>query len=966
MDNTTHRHLYRWKRHEDTRIYSRSQRVTTTNDIQDWIKRVEDASNDAAEEVFGYKNWSTKHGFGRQQALETQQQLRDHDETVSEAQELLNQWMNEKVQLESELNTSDEAWNHSGLEAEVKKEWDNLLEDNLGVWQRGYNSHRSTDPYSNIYEMEDKDAVDMVLHNLMGKEVIKDCVLKNLSQQNGNKSDPKTKMELRQKQVKENRERKQAELEKRLRDRQTKKEALFEAKQILLKEEKEKAKKMKREEMEIQKEMAKIRKEMQEEKRQTEEAKVRLRLEKDKKTKLDQEGRSQQLVQSLREEEQKAQEEEKRREFMRKMKQLQIRQVAVNLKILQRHFSAWYSLVLERHMKMGKAKAISDWRCVVKVWNGWKSYTRSRRVEEETRRYQSDVQETYRKSQKADEHHKKTVLSKCFESWQFWVQEKQDQRQLEEAQSQTRHKMMAFLEAAAAGRLWNNDEAEEAKREKENGHGDYNGSRPDSAMRKLVMSCSSPPIVKRTSSLSSPSTGRSSPVSKLKGKRLNPRVPTQAWQVTRRHLNLSPEEIARLGDERNNLQLEGEEKPRKRLGKVPWNIPQMAPNLFENRHKAQQKILEQQQKQLKEQQRLIEELRFNQQNQQLQQQLLQQQQVLQKQLDVITQQPVQVSPSGASNSQVRRKEKDIEEDVSAKMETNRKETTRPSDPLASARSGLSEAASTSTKASNTRYVDLLKKMEDRAAERARMKEERERKRQQAEEEKLLRLQKEEEEALLRQEDEKRARVEAYREKKRQEKQREEERQKQIEKFRQLNVMAEQHFQRSLLKYRGLWPMKRLVEMAHSHNDKAAQHHITRLLRKSFMGWHTHVREVLTCKRDLADEMHKYLVVKQFFNQWKNYKNIMILLEKKAERFFVKNLQNRVFVAWADHTAEEKVAGWERERHAREHSEWRIKKKMLKIWRQYPEYRKQEAEREKRKADMRRKVASLLPDFISSP
>lgn len=78
------------------------------------------------------------------------------------------------------------------------------------------------------------------------------------------------------------------------------------------------------------------------------------------------------------------------------------------------------------------------------------------------------------------------MLRKCFQCWQFWLQAKQDRRELEEAQSQTRHKMIAFLEAAAAGKLWNNGKTEETKEELENGRGDDSGSRPGSVMRKLV------------------------------------------------------------------------------------------------------------------------------------------------------------------------------------------------------------------------------------------------------------------------------------------------------------------------------------------------------------------------------------------------------------------------------------------------------------------------------------------------
>ena len=41
---------------------------------------------------------------------------------------------------------------------------------------------------------------------------------------------------------------------------------------------------------------------------------------------------------------------------------------------------------------------------------------------------------------------------------------------------------------------------------------------------------------------------------------------------------------------------------------------------------------------------------------------------------------------------------------------------------------------------------------------------------------------------------------------------------------------------------------------------------------------------------------------------------------------------------------------------------RIQRNALQIWQRYPQQRKAEEEREKRKEQMRKKVASMLPDF----
>jgi len=45
---------------------------------------------------------------------------------------------------------------------------------------------------------------------------------------------------------------------------------------------------------------------------------------------------------------------------------------------------------------------------------------------------------------------------------------------------------------------------------------------------------------------------------------------------------------------------------------------------------------------------------------------------------------------------------------------------------------------------------------------------------------------------------------------------------------------------------------------------------------------------------------------------------MIIEEHKARRHFEMNIKTRMLQAWRDYVAEEKVAGWEKERRAREH------------------------------------------------
>ena len=63
---------------------------------------------------------------------------------------------------------------------------------------------------------------------------------------------------------------------------------------------------------------------------------------------------------------------------------------------LQRHFSAWYNLVLERRLQMGKALAMRDWKLMLRAWNAWKAFVRERRMDIENKRHKMEVISTQR------------------------------------------------------------------------------------------------------------------------------------------------------------------------------------------------------------------------------------------------------------------------------------------------------------------------------------------------------------------------------------------------------------------------------------------------------------------------------------------------------------------------------------------------------------------------------------------
>ncbi|XP_074653357.1 coiled-coil domain-containing protein 191-like [Tubulanus polymorphus] len=957
--------LYEWERKNPVRTYSRTQRVTTDNDISSWLKKVEDASNIATAQVFGVEYGSGVKLTGKAAARMTSDHVRHHDAAYSEAQDLLNEWMNEKVNLDSGLDIDDDYYDYKferPTRAEVQREWDNLVDiDNLPLNLPKHVTHKPAVEYD-LINQDESEIVDTILHNMLNKQVINDDVKRDLSLEKHklNSIDPRTKMTLRHQQVKENREKREKELERKRREQQLQKEARSQAKRIVLKEEQAKEMKKKKEEEAVQKEMMKIRREMDEQRRQEEEERLRKRKQQEE---LENEARlkEEQLhwEEQQREILERRQAEERRRQVLKRLHEIETENAANNYKLMQKCFSVWYGVVLERRRQIGKARAMSDWKCLLRAWNAWKAFTRARHIDRETLQHEEYLREQHRKSQLAYQHYCWMLMRKCVTRWQVFVQSERQEKSVRLEQNSTCSKMSAFLDAAASGKLW----------EKKNTQTPDERNTIDSARLKVDELFEN--VDSRRKAAGS-GTFRSDCTTDRSEKRLpwkTPPVtkPREAWQVTRKHVNLSPAEITSMTA--NGLPASqgsgdsAESSPSHK--KKPWEKTPPALSTFENRHQAQQKILKEQQQQLKEQKRLIEELQYLQKQQFLQQQL-HQQQLLSKQLTTETQ------PQSLQDIQVLIKnlQKNIQiQEQKLAADDKGQETVEDLEPGVASSGGETERTCTSVKSTTSsktsKHDEFVKGMEQRAAERARIKAEREEKKRKAEEEKLARLQAEEEERQLKMEQEKKARIEARKEQKRLEKQREEEKQKQIDLSNQQMALADNHYASSLLVYKGWKPWRRFIEQCGQDTVNATRHHNLKLLQKLFLNWRWMTYEAVQRREDVADEFYKCLIIRRCFNSWKKYGQYVTIEEEKAQRFYDQHLMWRILRRWSDFAVGEKVRMWELERKAKEFNSTRVVRTVFRTWRRLPDINRREREKEAMRLEMRRKVASILPDFRAS-
>ncbi|KAM9169648.1 coiled-coil domain-containing protein 191 isoform 1-T1 [Pangshura tecta] len=841
--------------------------------------------------------------------LETVEQLQDHDEAYAEAQELLNDWMNSKLRLElesdQEENVGDAAPNSTSAEETPA----------------GFLKYERFDDLCGYLEQEiESTTVQDFLQNLLQNEVVDGGILEDLRieeiKEKKKTRDPRITMELRHKQVKENCLRRQKELELRRQEKTLKKLALAEAKQRVQEENKRQALKARKEEEEIQREMVKLRKEMAEKRHIMGEARriERKRQELEKAQKLAAVGLSHTTPKLLKQE---------KEEKQRRLQELLSKIYSENQRCLQQHFSAWYKFILDHRIKMGKARALADWKCQLKALRAWRDYTWAQKLEQETEQLETHLRDQNRKKQLAIEHNRKQVLRCCFIEWQLWSRAEAEKRELQLRQEETRKKMAQLLEAASVGKLGSD------------GSWDVGRTR----MRQVT---SDQPVrqeeVTEMALLQEKPINPVEPCCRDAGQTPSLRSckkPKYAWQVTLQHAAVNSQDHAKSSNQTVS--------PLQQFGTPGKKVAPAFRGHFEHRHAFQQQLIEEQRRQLQEQREVILELQGNQRLRRAKQEA--------EQATAVT--------MALNNPVPKTKEKMLKrgDPSSCKCVSSLSSPV----PLGSE---STKTVTQSRRSSNllTSAHPILKAMEERAIHRAERRRELEEAKRKREEEKLVQLKAEEEERQRKEAAEKEAQLEKRREERRQQKLKELEKQRRLEKEQQLLAKARDHYKKVLLRKRGLEPWKRLREQAKENMVMAQKHHCSGLQRKCLLAWLRHVQESLAEKMARAEEFSSRMLLRRGFRSWLKYKDYLSALEERASRLYAASLKKKLLWAWFDLLNEEKSALWEKQKIAAEHSDRRIAVTMFRSWRQYPALMKEEREKEARREQLRKRVAEILPDF----
>ncbi|NXO15167.1 CC191 protein, partial [Oriolus oriolus] len=866
--------------------------------------RLDRTSEYALSEAFSLqKSRYPQRPWGPVTSFETAEWLQDH-EAREEAQELLSKWMKSKLQLE----LSDE------------EEVDSVLQEEPPAAPPKYKHFDDLCSYLEC-EMESS-SVQKYLQHLLQSKVVNCGIAKHLRleeiKEKKNLADPRIIMELRHKQVKENRMRHQKALELQRQKESLKKAILSEARLQAQEEDRRKALRAKKEEEEIQREMVKLRKEMAEKKHTV--TKV-WRME-GKRQKKPQKPTMQEVSVTVspplvpKREEQGEEKQRKTQELLRRIHTSKQR-------CLQQHFSAWLKVILEHRIKMGKARAFADWRCQLKALRAWRNYTWAQKVEQETQQLEVHLQDQNRKTQLAVEHNQRRLLRCCFLAWQRWSRAEMEKRELLIKRVQTKRKMEQLLESVSLGKGGDRPlEVNKPGTAEVNHHQDLQQDKVNPS--PVVLPIAIAVLLESTYFMQDQSSWDVVHTSHFC------RNPKFAWEITIRHAALSAQDQAMYKNQ---------------IATVLQQFQALSPKTssvygsrFEHRHAFQQRVIEEQRQQLQKQQELILKLQEN--------------QKLSRDKEETAQAPAVTETFNNSVSQTREEK-----------QSRCKNTTPLSSPDSHGPENTRAAMQGRRPSSRlTSPHPILKGMEERAIQRAEQKRKLEEAKQRKTEEKLAQLKAEQEARQKKEAEEKEAQREKRREERRQQKLKELEKQRRLEKEQQLQKKARDHYEKVLLRKLGILPWKRLREQAKENLVVAQRHHSLGLQRKCLMTWLQDAQQSLREKMSQAEDFHSHMLLRWGFRNWLKYKDYISAQEERADTFHTVCLMRKYFWAWFDHILEEKRALRERLKIATEHSNKRLTLNAFKAWRQYPLLMKKEREREERRNQLRRRVAEILPNF----
>ncbi|KAL0267520.1 UNVERIFIED_CONTAM: hypothetical protein PYX00_009769 [Menopon gallinae] len=234
---------------------------------------------------------------------------------------------------------------------------------------------------------------------------------------------------------------------------------------------------------------------------------------------------------------------------------------------------------------------------------------------------------------------------------------------------------------------------------------------------------------------------------------------------------------------------------------------------------------------------------------------------------------------------------------------------------------------------------------------------------QAEKEKIERER--EEERLRIEELKKREKLEEILERRRLRKEAEEKRNREREFIRQQIKLAQQHYTRYLMRRIGFNPWLSLIRNRQRLMEEAAELSEVMVLKKCLTYWRQYTSEQLKIKYEQADQVYNSILLRNTLRTLIIDYNESIKKFQSAVDWADAKLLEKAFENWLEWTRQERRELVRKEEIANSFYGRKLLKKWFIQWTYFPEYMKNEKEKEKRKRVWQRKVQEFLPDYQPS-
>ncbi|XP_035271210.1 coiled-coil domain-containing protein 191 [Anguilla anguilla] len=902
---------FRWKRLTKNKAVT-SKRVETTSELAlSWLRTASKRINSQAV------------------ALQSTEQLHDHDEAYSEAQDLLNKWMSRKLHLELE----------EGEDIVLTSETDGLLAPPSPFLQHS----NFNDLYSYLDQEADDCAVHNILQELMELEVVDSGMADDLTSDTEGKKTRQTNalvsMEIRHQLVRESRAQRDAERLRRHEERKLLKEVKEKAQ---WREQQEKCRRWQKERQQeelLQQEVVRLRRKMEEQRSLEQNARLMERERRDRETQIlaslppDLGPTDPKTLQA---------QEQRKREQLRRLQVVQSRVHMLNLRCLQNHFSKWYCAVLERRVRMGNAAALCDWRRQLRVWREWRSLVWASREEREAMSTEAELRSQTRRHQVALESDRRRVLRRHLTAWRILVQAERIRQDLLNQQVKTQHKMAALISAATSGKLGSSNTLPSApcpRLPAATVPPETTPAQSQSGQQGAEISISAqlPPPAVPDVALPLP---QAPPMQGRQGMRRQVAINIQK---TEQRANGAAQRSGRKEEcckEQQCIVIEQDQhlgEQRQHRGEQHQHRGEQWQHRGEqHQHRGEQHQHQGEQRQHRgEQHQQISPLPED-------QSMLKHQR--KEQRTVGEERQVQIAPPSCSGTEGLTLPK-------GPRHVQQVATVEHSVPQSSLR---------------PRPCPVVTAMEERARQRAERKREVEEMKRRKEEEKQALIRMEEERMQQELNEEKKREADRRREKKRLEREKELERQQQAEREKQMWCKAVEHHHRALLLRHGLLPLQRLLEKSRSNTQRAEAYDRASLQRRCLLAWVQAAGKSVAKKNARAARTYRRILLRRSLRSWLKMKERLVVRTIRAERFCRTRTLRRTLMALRDHVARERLAALEKERQAKEHWLRCVMQRCFWAWRGLPHLLREERGREERREQLRRRVAEILPDFNCSP